>query len=477
MALTRAEKIEMIQLLEEKERRKASTSILSFASRILPSYSPADHHRQICDALERVERGECLRLMIFMPPRHGKSQLASRLFPSWYLGRNPDKQIIASSYNSDLAGDFGRDVRNIVASPEFNEIFNDVSLRPDSKAADRWHTNKGGQYIAAGVGTAMTGRGAHVALIDDPVKSRVEAESPLLRERTWQWYQSTLYTRLMPGAAIILIQTRWHEDDLAGRLLLAAENGGDQWEVLELPAINELGEALWPEWYPVETLTSIRNAIGPREWSALYQQKPQPDEGTFFQRDWFKWYKDIPTNLSMYIASDFAVTDEGGDFTEHGVFGVDEHDNIYIHNDWWSGQTTADVWIDSLLELVQKHKPDCWFGESGVIRRSVEPFLAKRCTEWRTYFRQEWINSMSDKPTRARAFQARASMGKVYLPDTPKGQQILDQLLRFPAGKYDDKVDACSLFALALERVTGGSFQDEDEDRPYITGRSRAGGY
>ena len=244
--------------LQEIRAAKARRSLLRFTEYTNPLYERAQHHEQIAAKLEAVERGEIDRLMIFMPPRHGKSELASKRFPAWCLGRNPQMQIIAASYNSDLANDFGRHVRNIVAEPEFGEIFPGVSLAPDSQAANRMNTNKGGSYVAAGVGTAVTGRGAHIALIDDPFKDREEADSERRREVVWDWYRSTLFTRLMPGGRIVLIQTRWHEDDLAGRLL---EHEGDQWEVLELPALSEDGDALWPEWYGKDTLERIKATI------------------------------------------------------------------------------------------------------------------------------------------------------------------------------------------------------------------------
>lgn len=243
--------------------RTARGSLLAFTEHTNPVYKRAQHHAQIAAKLEAVERGEIDRLMIFMPPRHGKSELASKRFPAWCLGKDPRRQIIAASYNSDLANDFGRNVRNIVAEPEFGQVFPSVSLAPDSQAANRMNTNHGGAYVAAGVGTAVTGRGAHIALIDDPFKDREEADSERRRELVWDWYRSTLYTRLMPGGAIVLIQTRWHEDDLAGRLL---EQERDQWEVLELPAIDKAGKALWPEWYDLPALERIKNTIGPREW-------------------------------------------------------------------------------------------------------------------------------------------------------------------------------------------------------------------
>ena len=438
-----------IELLNRRNGRK---SLLNFTSYTNTSYEAAAHHKLIASKLEAVERGEIKRLMIAMPPRHGKSELASRRFPAYYLGRNTGKQIIAASYNSDLASDFGREVRNIVASPEFANLF-DVKLSQDSRAANRWHTDKGGMYVSAGVGTAITGRGADILLIDDPFKDRQEADSEITRQRVWDWYTSTAYTRLMPGGAIIIISTRWHDDDLSGRLLAEQANGGDQWELLSLPAIDDDGRALWPEWYPVERLEQIRGVLPSRDWNSLYQQNPIPDDGEYFKSEWFGEYSRPPINLNIYGASDYAVTDGGGDFTEHGIIGIDANANIYVL-DWWFGKTTPDVWIDQKCDMIIRHQPKCWFGESGVIRRSVEPFMARRMSERGAYCRIEWLSSVSDKTSRARSIQAKASMGKIFLPvHAAWKEHLLTQMLRFPAGKHDDAVDVMSLFGRGLEFI------------------------
>jgi predicted phage terminase large subunit-like protein len=431
-------------LQRELKTRQARNSLLSFTEYTNPAYKGANHHRLIADKLEAVERGEIDRLMIFMPPRHGKSELASKRFPAWCLGRNPKRQIIAASYNSDLANDFGRNVRNIIAEPEFNQVFRNVTLAPDSQAANRMNTNHGGTYVAAGVGTAVTGRGADIALIDDPFKDREEADSERRRDVVWDWYRSTLFTRLMPGGAIVLIQTRWHEDDLAGRLLDAE---GDQWEVLDLPAINNDGEALWPEWYDLKALNRIKDTIGQREWSALYQQQPQPDDGTYFQRAWFKEWDKLPT-VHYYGTSDYAVTDGGGDYTVHRIWGVGPDGTVY-RVDGWRGQTTSDVWIEEKLNLIAKYKPLAWFGEGGVIQKAIEPMLKRRMLERSIFCRVEWLSSVSDKPTRARSFQAMAASGRVYFE---KDADIAEHLV-FPAGKNDDDVDCSSLIGRAIDQA------------------------
>ena len=436
------------------QRRKARGGLLDFTRYTNPVYEAAPHHQLIADKLEAVERGDIKRLMITMPPRHGKSELASRRFPAWFIGRNPDKQIIAASYNSDLANDFGREVRNIVNSPEFGVLF-ETTLAEDSKAANRWHTDKGGMYVAAGVGTAITGRGADILLIDDPFKDREEADSELRRQRVWDWYTSTAYTRLMPGGAIVVINTRWHDDDLSGKLLREQEEGGDKWELLSLPAIDQSGSPLWPEWYPIERLEQIRSVLPSRDWNALYQQNPIPDEGDFFKLDWFGEYDELPPNLRFYGASDYAVTDNGGDYTEHGVGGVDGAGNLYL-TDWWFGQQTSDVWIDKQCDLILEHEPLVWLGEKGVIQKAIEPYLMRRIQERQAFCRIEWLASITDKPSRARPFQAMASMGKVFLPKNATWKaHVLGQLMRFPAGANDDAVDVLSLFGRGMEFIRG----------------------
>ena len=446
------------------DRRIARKSLLAFTEYTNPAYVAAEHHKLICDALERVERGECDRLMVFMPPRHGKSELASRRFAPWYLGRNPNKSIIAASYNSELAGDFGRTVRNIVGSPEFGRLF-ETGLAQDSRAAERWNTTQGGAYVAAGVGTAITGRGANVLLIDDPLKDRQEADSETTRNAVWNWYTSTAYTRLMPGGSIVLIQTRWHEDDLAGRLLEEMGRGGDQWEILELKALDD-DKALWPEWYPVEALERIRRAIGERDWSALYQQNPTPDEGTFFLRDWIRWYDEPPKGLRIYGASDYAVTEGGGDYTVHLVAGVNEHDDLYLL-DRWRAQTTPDLWVEAFIGLLLKWQPLQWAEENGQIIKAVGGLIDRRQMETGAWCYRKQYASTSDKPTRAQAIRGRMAAGKVYLPrNAPWVNEFVAELLAFPAGKHDDQVDPFSLLGRMLGEMISGTVPKVETDEP-----------
>lgn len=452
------------------KRRRARETLLDFTKYTMPSYRPAPHHETIANLYDELMTGVCDRAMVFVGPRHGKSELLSRRGPAHAIGSVPDLSVVAASYNSELATDFGREVKSIVESDLYRNLF-DTTLRQDSKAANRWATTGGGQYFAVGVGSGLTGRGMHLGIIDDPFKDRQDADSETQRQRVWDWYRSTFYTRLMPyfdpvtgqkvhDGAILLINTRWHEDDLSGRILNS--KGADRWKIIDLPAIeNEHTDhetALWEDQFPLSVLHDIRDEIGPREWSALYQQKPQPDEGIYFQRDWIQWYDpgEQPAGMNMYGASDFAVIDGKGDYTEHGILGVDEFENIYI-TDWWYDQVTADVWIDTLLDMADQHKPLVWLGEAGVIRRSIEPFLSKRMTERSVYQHVEWIASVRDKTTRARSIQSRASNRKIFLPrNTPWADRLLGQMLMFPAGKHDDAVDVLSLFGMALDKTLGG---------------------
>lgn len=437
------------------KRRAARTGLIPFTEYTFPQYVPAGHHKLIAEHLEAVERGDIDRLMINMPPRHGKSELASRRFPAWFLGRHPSKSVIAASYNSDLATDFGRQVRNVIATEEYQQLF-ETALADDSRAANRWNTAEGGGYVAAGVGTAITGRGADILLIDDPLKDREEADSELQRQKIWDWYTSTAYTRLAPGGRVIVIQTRWHEDDLTGRLIADEARGGDKWVKLELPAINDNGEALWPEFYPLSVLERYRSVLPGRDWSALYQQRPTPDEGDYFKREWFRFYDAKPLHLRTYGASDYAVTAKGGDYTVHVVCGVDPDDNLYVL-DVWRSQAESHIWVETYIDLIARWKPLKWGQEQGQIIKSLGPFIDKRMRERRVYCAQEPMTSVADKPTRSRSFQARAAMGKVYLPhNAPWVADLMAEMLTFPAGKHDDQVDALGLIGRMLDTMVAG---------------------
>lgn len=422
----------------------------------MPAYTVGAMHDLIGARLEDCARGATRRLIIEAPRRHGKSELASKRFPAWYIGSRPDKQIICCSYAADLASDFGRDVRNIVSSDAYTSVFPAAQLSADSQAAGRWHTREGGVYVAAGVGGPVAGRGADLLLIDDPIKNRQEAESETIRDNVWDWFRSVAYPTLMPDGCIVIITTRWHEDDLVGRLL---ELQGDQWERVTLPALSE-GRALSPERYPVEALEEIRSTIGDREWNAQYQQNPTPDEGAYFQRSWVQWYRDVGrlvdnSPLAIYVASDFALTDNGGDYTVHLVVGVNPGGHWFVL-DMWRGQVDALEAVDQGLALIRQWKPLVWFGEKVSITKAIGPFLRKRMQETSTFVRIEEIAPVADKATRARPIQGRMQMGLVHLPESAAfTPDLVSELLSFPLGRNDDQVDCLSMLGLGLDSITG----------------------
>ena len=452
-----------------RARGTARRHLIPFTEFTFPSYAAAAHHHLIASRLEAVADGKCPRLIIAMPPRHGKSELASRRWPAWLLGRNPKMQVIAASYGADLARDFGREVRNLIRDESYQAVFPGVALAQDSSAANRWHTDAGGVYMAVGVGTATTGRGADVLIIDDPLKDRLEADSQLMRDRAWDWYRSVAYTRLMPGASVVMILTRWHEDDPAGRLLRDQEEGGDQWEVISLPAINEAGEALWPDRYPLETLKRIRGVIGKREWSALYQQKPAPDEGTFFLREWLKSYTKTPARdtLRVYGASDYAVTSGGGDYTVHIVVGVDPDWNMYVL-DLWRGQTDSAVWIEVFCDLVTKWKPLEWAEETGQIRAGLGPFIDRRQIERKSYVYRRVFPTRGDKAIRAQSIRGRMAQHGLYVPANAEwAAEFERELMIFDAGMHDDQVDALGLIGQLLDHIAAGTKPKRDKPPVY----------
>lgn len=435
-------------------RRTARKNLLQFTEYTTQRWTPSKIHRAICEQLDRVIRKEVDRLMLLCPPQHGKSRITSERFPAYVLGQDPTRDVVSASATAQLAEKFGREVRNCISSQEFTNLFPETRLAEDSQAKGLWNTYQGGGYYAVGIGGALMGRGGELGVIDDPFATWEDAQSELVREKAWDWYTGTFYNRIRPGGSIIVIQHRMHEDDLVGRLLQQQAAGGDRWEVVELPAT--LDDPPWPERYDRAALERIKTISGHRKWSALYLQNPTPDDGTFFLREWFELYdpKKMPV-CHKYTTGDFAVTDEGGDYTDIGTHGY-AGDTLYLACDGWYGQKTADVWIEQLIDQFARQKPLCFFGESGPIRRAVEPFLKRRMIERKTFCRHEWLVRGHDKPTCSRPLQAMASSGRVKIADTEYGHHVMNQLLQFPAGKLDDAVDMAALMGMAIDQAHPG---------------------
>ncbi len=398
-----------------------------------------------------------------MPPGSAKSTYASILHAPWHFAQQPNACLIAASHTQELAEKWGRRVRNLIGE---HQLVLDVALAQDSQAAGRWETSAGGEYFAAGVGGAIAGRRADLVIIDDPVRSREDADSEVVRDKVWDWYKSDLYTRLKPGGRIILIQTRWHEDDLAGRILTEMQSGGDQWDVVNLPALAEandalgrtIGEPLWPEWESEAELARKRRAVGPRDWSALYQQRPAPEEGDYFKAEWLKTYNTAPPleTLAVYGGSDYAVTSDGGDYTVHAVIGVDPEGRMYLL-DLWRKQASSDVWIEAFCQLVKDWKPREWAEEQGQIRAGVGPFIDRMQREKRAWAYRREFPTRGDKAVRAQSIRGRMALDGLYVPaNAPWLSDLRSELLSFPAGKHDDIVDALGLIGQLLDYMQEG---------------------
>jgi predicted phage terminase large subunit-like protein len=471
--LQNSEELEL--LTTTLKRRSIRRSLIDWCR--YAGFEPAAHHRLLIRKLEAVSRGEIDRLAVFMPPGAAKSTYGSVLYAPWHLAQHPKDCVIAASHTQELAEKWGRRVRNLV---DEHKLVLGVGLAADSQAAGRWETNHGGEYFSAGVGGAIAGRRADLVVIDDPVRSREDADSELIRDKTWDWYKSDLYTRLKPGGRIVLIQTRWHEDDLAGRLLAEAATGGDKWEVINLPALAEandplgraVGAPLWPEWENAEELARKRRAVGPRDWSALYQQRPAPDDGIYFKAEWLRPYDQAPARETMriYGGSDYAVTADGGDYTVHVVVGLDPEGRMYVL-DLWRKQASSDEWVEAFCDLVLQWKPIGWAEEQGQIRAGIGPFLDKRSRHRRAYVARDAFPTRGDKAVRAQSIRARMASGGLYVPTGASWYpDFRAELLAFDAGKHDDQVDALGLVGQLLDHMMDGKKPAEPEKNPNPSG-------
>jgi predicted phage terminase large subunit-like protein len=420
----------------------ARVDLACYATALWPSFELAAHHRLIVDKLEAVERGDIRRLMIFMPPRHGKSLLGTQIFPAWFLGRHPDRSIITASYGQELADDFGRWVRNMVNDPMHRAIFPECRLADDATSMRRFSTTAGGSYYAVGRGGPITGRGAHLLMIDDPLKDAEEARSEVIRRVLHEWFLSVAYTRLQPGGAIVLISTLWHEDDLAGRLLREDPKG---WDVLSLAAIAEVdesfrraGDALWREKFPLEELEETRAVIGSAAFESLYQQRPSAAEGAIFKREWWRYYREPPPFKRIIQSWDTAFkTGAENDFSACTTWGVADNGHYYLL--WfWRGKVEFPELKRRMIWLAQEWNPVQILIEDKASGQSLIQEL-----KYETALPIIPVKVDSDKRRRAEVVTGAIEAGKVLLPESaPWLNVFVDELAAFPNGVHDDAVDS-----------------------------------
>jgi len=436
--------------------------------------------------IERTVRTPMGRLMIFAPPGAAKSSYASVVTPAWLLSRTPGYRIILASYASKIAEKQSRKARALCRQEKHVSIWKDRPiLAGDQKAVNQWALSNLSEFMAAGILAGITGNRANGFLLDDLIAGREAADSEAIRQKTYDEYIDSVTTRLLPNGWVILITTRWHPDGVEGRILPENYNGesgrilcrdGQTWTVINMPAKCEReddplgrqpGEYLWEEWFPREHWAQWENnPRAARTWAALFQQRPSLGEGLEFKREWFKWYDPDkqpgepgarPKQLTIYGASDYATKEDKGDFTEHGVFGLDEPANFWIL-DWWYGQKTTDITIEAFVDLVDKHMPRRWWNEGGPIDNAIAPAIARAMQERReanhktVYVPIEPLVSIKNKAIKLNSFQARAAQGKVYLPlRRPWANRLLDQLCAFPAGNHDDGPDVCGLLGRGID--------------------------
>jgi len=452
-------------------RRRGREHLIDFTEYTLPKYKADPFHHLVAEKLEAVERGEIKRLMLFAPPRHGKSELSTRRFPAYFMARNPEKNVISASYNGDFATTFGRDVRNIVRGKEFDTLFPQIKIRSDNRAADEWELEQGGKYFAVGVGTGTTGKGAHLFLIDDPIKDRKEVNSAGFREDQWNWYRDVVYTRLEEDAAIVLTLTRWHYDDIAGRLIELMNDGkGLPWEILYLPALpytksiqredgtkelilNDDGtvpgdplrrkpnDPLAPRRFSYNALMDRQDVLGERSFSALYQQQPMTDDGGMFRAEWFEAPSELPAKRVRVRAWDLAASAEG-DYTVGVLMSKDTNGVFYIENIIRFRDTPLGV----EKKIFETAKND---GRSVQIILPQDPGQAGK-SQAQSFIRRlagyivKAVRPTGPKETRAAAFAAQCEAKNVKMVKGHWNQCFTDELEMFPLGVNDDQVDAAS---------------------------------
>jgi predicted phage terminase large subunit-like protein len=447
---------------EEKRRREVRRSLTAWAR--YKGFEPAPHHMLIINELESFLASDDEVLLLHAPPGSAKSTYVSVLFPSWYLSQYPQNNILFSTHSVDFAQRWGRRVRNDIATD--GDALG-ITMSPTNAASDRWALQEGGEYYAVGAGTGISGFRADLGLCDDLFGSREDAWSELVRNKRWDWYVDDFGHRMKPKAKRVLMNTRWHEDDVAGRIVRQIEAGTVKGKIINIPAIahendavgRQPGEYLWddPQGYDYASfLRSRQRESTPMMWSALFQQEPTPDDGDYFKVEWLKEHVELPKRetLKVYGASDYAVTASGGDYTVHIVVGIDSEGRPWVL-DLWRGQTDSSKWIDKLCDLILEYRPVEWAEETGQIKSAVGPFIDKRCAERGAYVYRRQFAARGDKAVRAQGIRGVMAMRGLHVQKGAEWYPTLrSELLRFPAGKHDDQVDALGLIGQVLDAST-----------------------
>jgi len=472
--------------LNSMKRESAQKDFMSFVREMWPGFINGAHHKVMAKKFEDIANGKTRRLIINMPPRHTKSEFGSYMLPAWFLGRDPSKKIIQCSNTAELAVGFGRKVRNLVGSEQYAKIFPNVTLRSDSKAAGRWSTNANGEYFAIGVGGTVTGKGADLLIIDDPhseQEAAIAASNPEVYDKVYEWYSSGPRQRLQPGGSIIVIMTRWSKKDLTGRILKSAlEKDGDEWDIIEFPAILPSGKALWPQFWDIKELEVLREELPLPKWQAQYQQQPTSEEGALVKRDWWKvWDQDVPPQCTYVIQSwDTAFTkNERSDYsacTTWGVFYLNEDElqpNVILL-DAFKARLEFPELKEKAFNMYKEWQPDSFIVEGkasglpliGELRRMGIP--VSEFTPTRGNDKIARLNSVTDL----------FASGKVWAPPRRWADEVIEEMASFPNSDHDDLVDSSTQ---ALIRFRQGGFlrlpSDEPDEPQYFKSRKNSGYY
>jgi predicted phage terminase large subunit-like protein len=450
-------------------REKAQVDFMAFIKEMWPGFIHGRHHALMAKKFQDVVDGKCKRLIINLAPRHTKSELASYLLPAWFLGKYPHKKVIQCSNTAELAVGFGRKVRNLVGSEQYSKIFPGVALSADSKAAGRWATSHGGDYFAIGVGGTVTGKGADLLIVDDPhseQEARLAQGDPSVFDGVYEWYTSGPRQRLQPGGAIIIVQTRWSDKDLTGKVL---KSDSTDWEVIELPAIMPSGKPLWPEFWSLGELLALKEELPPYKWNAQYQQKPTGEEGAIVKRDWWQvWERERPPKCDFIIQSwDTAFTkSQRADYsacTTWGIFNLDEDpDNVNI--------IMLDAWKDKLefpeLKDTAKRFYDEWQPDACIIEaKAAGAPLIFELRRMGVMVSDYTPTRGNDKFVRINSVTDLFRSGRVWAPETKWADEVIEEMARFPNAEHDDLVDST---VQALIRFRQGGFlrldSDEEDD-------------
>jgi len=491
-SLEEQEEIETVadELAKRKQSAACRNDLIEFCKYMQPDYKVGKHHRILADLLMKTALGLEDRVCVNIPPRHGKSQLVSIYFPAWFLGKFPDKKILMVSHTTDLAVDFGRKVRNLIASDAYKNIFPTVDLAADSKSAGRWNTNSGGEYFACGVGSALAGRGADLLLIDDPHNEQDIINGNFdVFEKAYEWYTFGARTRLMPGGRVAIVQTRWHMDDLTGRVTRDMANSelADQFRIVEFPAIFNSDtndeKPLWPEFFDLKALHRTKASMPLFQWNAQYQQNPTAEEASVVKREWWKvWKKEEPPDCDYIILTldAAAETHNRADFTAITVWGVwnnedEKNYNIILLNAIKKRVEFPDL-KDLAMEQWREWEPDAFIVEKKVSGTALYQEFRRMGIPVQEYTPHR---GTGDKLARLNSVADIIKQGLVWVPETRWAEEVVEEIAGFPFMSHDDLVDTTTM---ALMRFRQGGFlrlpSDEPDDQKYFHGfRGQKRGY